>query len=286
MEFYTQNINQYFQWIITLILEHLPSIVLALIILIIGLIVARIIRSTTQKLLFKTKLDKAVTMFLMQILHIFLVIFVILIALSEMGISTTPVTAAITALIVGIGMSLRTSANIIVSGIMIVSTRPFKIGEFVDMGGTSGTVEEINFVFCTLRTSDGRQVKVPNSLVTSRIITNFSNNEFRRNDFIIGIGYNSDLQQAKSLLQTLVNNNENIIKEEGKAPIIRVDELADSSVNLLVRYWTKRADFLETKWALTEQTKLCFDEHHIEIPFPQRAMHIENNSTQLSVDKK
>ncbi len=286
MELHTQNINQYFQWVISLILEHLPSVILALIIFVVGLILAKVIRSTTQKLLFKTKLDKAVTMFLMQVLYIFLVIFVILIALSEMGISTTPLTAAITALIVGIGMSLKTSANIIVSGIMIVSTRPFKIGEFVDMGGTSGTVEEINFVFCTLRTSDGRQVKVPNSLVTSRIITNFSNNEFRRNDFIIGIGYSSDLQQAKSLLQELVNNNENIIKEEGKAPIIRVDELADCSVNLLIRYWTKRADFLETKWKLTEETKLCFDEHNIEIPFPQRSLHIENDSTQLNVDKK
>ena len=286
MELHTQNINQYFQWVISLILEHLPSVILAIIIFVVGLILAKVIRSTTQKLLFKTKLDKAVTMFLMQVLYIFLVIFVILIALSEMGISTTPLTAAITALIVGIGMSLKTSANIIVSGIMIVSTRPFKIGEFVDMGGTSGTVEEINFVFCTLRTSDGRQVKVPNSLVTSRIITNFSNNEFRRNDFIIGIGYSSDLQQAKSLLQELVNNNENIIKEEGKAPIIRVDELADCSVNLLVRYWTKRADFLETKWKLTEETKLCFDEHNIEIPFPQRSLHIENDSTQLNVDKK
>ncbi|WP_192482917.1 MULTISPECIES: mechanosensitive ion channel family protein [Cysteiniphilum] len=286
MELHTQNINQYFQWVISLILEHLPSVILAIIIFVVGLILAKVIRSTTQKLLFKTKLDKAVTMFLMQVLYIFLVIFVILIALSEMGISTTPLTAAITALIVGIGMSLKTSANIIVSGIMIVSTRPFKIGEFVDMGGTSGTVEEINFVFCTLRTSDGRQVKVPNSLVTSRIITNFSNNEFRRNDFIIGIGYSSDLQQAKSLLQELVNNNENIIKEEGKAPIIRVDELADCSVNLLIRYWTKRADFLETKWKLTEETKLCFDEHNIEIPFPQRSLHIENDSTQLNVDKK
>ncbi|WP_440682705.1 mechanosensitive ion channel family protein [Cysteiniphilum halobium] len=286
MAVHTQNINQYFQWIISLILEHLPSVMLAVIIFVVGLILAKIIRSTTQKLLFKTKLDKAVTMFLMQILHIFLVIFVILIALSEMGISTTPLTAAITALIVGIGMSLRTSANIIVSGIMIVSTRPFKIGEFVDMGGTSGTVEAISFVFCTLRTTDGREVKVPNSLVTSRIITNFSNNEFRRNDFIIGIGYNSDLKKAKVLLQELITSNKNIIQEGDKAPIIRVDDLADSSVNLLVRYWTKRADFQETKWTLTEQTKLCFDEHDIEIPFPQRSIHIENNQAQLSVDKK
>lgn len=286
MELHTQNLNQYFQWIVSLILEHLPSIVLALIILVAGLVAAKIVRSSTQRLLLKTKLDKAVTMFLMQILHIFLVIFVMLIALSEMGISTTPLTAAITALLLGIGMSLRPSASIVVSGIMIVSTRPFKIGEFVDMGGTTGTVEAINFVFCTLRTTDGREVKVPNNLVTSRIITNFSNNEFRRNDFIIGIGYSSDLKKAKFLLQELITNNEKIIQTDDKAPIVRVDTLADSSVNLLVRYWTKRADFQETKWAITEQTKLCFDDNDIEIPFPQRSVHIESNQTQLSVDKK
>ncbi|WP_395946779.1 mechanosensitive ion channel family protein [Caedibacter taeniospiralis] len=289
MELHIQNLNQYLQWIISLILEHLPNVVLAIIIFIAGLIIAKIVKNSTQKLLLKTKLDKAVTMFLMQILHIFLIIFVILIAISELGISTTPLTAAITALIVGIGMSLRNSANIVVSGIMIVSTRPFKIGEFVDLGGVTGTVESISFVFCTLRTTDGLEVKVPNSLVTSRIITNFSNNEFRRNDFIVGISYDSDLKMAKALLQSLVASHDKIIKDDSKAAIVRVDVLADSSVNLLVRYWTKRADFFETKWALTEQVKLCFDENNIEIPFPQRTLNIKANQAEgisYSVDKK
>ena len=172
MEFHIQNIEQYLKWVISLILEHLPSIILAIIIFIFGLIIIKIIKNSTQNLLFKTKLDKTVTMLLMQILHIFLMMFVILIALSEIGISTTPITASITALLVGIGMSLRTSTNIIVSGIMIASTRPFKIGDFISLGEATGTVESINFVFCTLHTTDGQEIKIPNSLVTSCIITN------------------------------------------------------------------------------------------------------------------
>ncbi|WP_116963161.1 mechanosensitive ion channel family protein [Fastidiosibacter lacustris] len=282
MEMSIQNFNQYFQWLLNLILEYLPQIVIAIIILVVGLIAAKIIKNNTQKVLFKTRLDKAVTMFLMQIMHVFLVIFVILIALNTLGISTTPFTAGIAAVLVGIGMSLRTSANIVVSGIMIVSTRPFKIGEFVDLGGTSGTVESISFVFCTLRTTDGREIKVPNSLVTSRIITNFSNNEFRRNDFIIGIGYSSDLLLAKKLLQQLVDQNEKIIKIDDKQPIVRVDALGDNSVNLIVRYWTNRADYFETKWHLNESVKLCFDENNIEIPFPQRTVHIANTVTTMT----
>lgn len=270
MEFHIQNIEQYLKWVISLILEHLPSIILAIIIFIFGLIIIKIIKNSTQNLLFKTKLDKTVTMLLMQILHIFLMMFVILIALSEIGISTTPITASITALLVGIGMSLRTSTNIIVSGIMIASTRPFKIGDFISLGEATGTVESINFVFCTLHTTDGQEIKIPNSLVTSCIITNFSNSKFRRNDFIIGIVYDSNLKAAKNILEKIIESNEQIIKDDTKMPIIRIDSFADNSINFIIRYWTKSSDFLETKWLLAEKIKLSFDEKNIQLAFPQK----------------
>ena len=138
-----------------------------------------------------------------------------------MGISTTPLTGGIVAILIGLSMSLKSSISLVASGIIIVSTRPFKIGEFVDIGGTSGAVKDINFVFCSLRTTDGRAIKVPNTLVTSRVITISTSNEFRRNDFIIGIGYSSDLVRAKELLQGIINNESRILQEEGKAPIIR-----------------------------------------------------------------
>ena len=275
MEFNTPNIN-YVQWLISLIFTYLPNIIFSVIILIVGLILVKITGSNVHKLLLKTKIDQAITIFLVQILNIVLIIFVIIVTLTQMGISTTPLTAAVTALLVGIGMSLRTSTNIIVSGIMIVSTRPFKIGEFVDVGGTTGTVKTINFIFCTLYTRDGREIKIPNNLVTSRIITNFSRNELRRHDFIVGVSYNTNLIKAKSVLEKIISSNKNIIQCGEKAPIIGVDELADSSVNLLVRYWTKNIDFQEVKWQLTEQTKIHFDKNNIEIPFPQRKVHISS----------
>ncbi|WP_119344589.1 mechanosensitive ion channel family protein [Facilibium subflavum] len=278
MQFSFDTIYQYCQWFLMTALEHLPQVITALLILAIGWPVAKIIKNTVSKFLLKTRLDSAVCMFLAQILYILLIIFVVLMALSKLGIPTTPITGALVAVLVGIGMSLRSSVNLLTSGIIIVSSHPFRIGEFVDIGGTMGTVEKIDFIFCTLRTTDGREVKVPNNIVTSRVLTNYSNNEFRRNDFVIGIGYDSDLKKAKEILQMLIDNNECIIKIEDKMPIIRVDELADSSVNILVRYWTKRADFLETKWYLNESAKLAFDENNIEIPFPQRTIHVENDA--------
>ena len=273
MSFNLETFHQYFTWLFNLTLTSLPRIIIALIILIIGWFAARVIKRTVKKLLFKTRLDKAVSMFLTQIIHVLLIVLVVLIAINQLGISTTPITAALAGIFIGISMSLRSSMNVVTAGIMIISSRPFKIGEFVDISGTSGTVESINFVYCSLRTSDGREVKVPNSYIISRVITNFTNNEFRRNDFVIGIGYDSDIEKAKAILQKIISQSEAILQIDGKAPVIRVDTLADSSVNLLVRYWTKRADFMETKWRLTEQVKLEFDKDSIEIPYPQRQIH-------------
>ncbi len=279
MQFNLSSANQYVLWLKDLFLTYLPQLVIAIVVLVVGWFIAKFIKRTVRRILYRTKLDKAVSLFLTQIVYIALIVFVILIAINQLGISTTPITGAIVGMMVGIGMSLKSSVTMITSGVILVSSRPFKIGEFVDIGGTMGTVEDINFIYCTLRTTDGREVKMPNAVITSRIITNYSNNEFRRNDFVIGIGYDSDLKKAKEILQKLVNEDERILKTEEKPFLIKVDTLGDSSVDILVRYWTKRADFLETKWHITEQSKLLFDQNDIEIPFPQRQVHFSKESS-------
>lgn len=270
------NIHQYLTWLFNSILAYLPQLMIALIILVIGWFASKLIRRTVKKLFNKTKLDQAVSLLLTQIIYVSLIIFSILMAISELGISTTPISSAIIGIMVGIGMSLKSSLNLVTSGIIVASSRPFKIGEYVDIGGTSGTIENMNFVYCTLRTSDGREIKMPNSLITSRVITNFSNNEFRRNDFLVGISYDSNLREAKDILQTIIDESDLIIKSEDQAPIIKVNELQESAVSLLVRYWTKRSDFREANWQLVEKTKLLFDQYGIEIPFPQRKIHFSS----------
>ena len=270
------SFNQYLLWLLNSLLTHIPQIIIALVILFAGWFAAKIIRRLVKRLFDRTKLDEAVILLLTQIIYVSFIVFTVLIAITELGISTTPISSAIVGIMVGVGMSLRNSLNLVTSGIIVATSRPFKIGEYVDIGGTAGTIESMTFIYCTMRTTDGREIKIPNSVITSRVITNFTNNEFRRNDFIVGISYDSDLQQAKTILETIINELDLIIKSESQMPIIKVNELADSSVNLLVRYWTKRTDFLEANWQLTEKAKLSFDQNNIEIPFPQRKLHFSS----------
>lgn len=269
-----ENAKEYSIWIFSQVLHFLPQLVIAIVILLAGWVLAKIIRNAVEKLLLKTKLEKAVLQFVVHLLHVFLVVVIVIMAIAELGIPTTPLTGSLVAVLIGISMSLKSSLGIVASGIMLISTRAFKVGEFVDIGGTAGTVEDINLIFCTVRTSDGREVKVPNSLVTTKVITNFSNNQYRRNDFTVGIGYNSSIDTAKSLLQELIDKDARILKIDGKLPIIRVDSLGESSVNILVRYWTIRTDFTEARWSLIENTKKTFDQNNISIPFPQRTIHL------------
>ncbi|MFZ9034685.1 MAG: mechanosensitive ion channel family protein [Francisellaceae bacterium] len=268
------SIKQYLEWFLTVILSKLPGIIMAIIVLIIGLILVKILKKVLNRVFKRTHIEKTVRRFLLHTCEVFLIVIIIMIAISTAGIPTTPITGALMGILIGLGMSLRSSVSIIASGIMLVAARPFKIGEYVDIGGTSGTVEDINFIFCRLRMTDGREIKIANNLVMSRIITNFTKNDYRRNDFIIGISYESDLVKAKSILQSIVDELDKIIKTEDKPVLIRTDALADSSVNLIVRYWTTRVDFLETKWQITEMTKLRFDEQGINIPYPQRTIHM------------
>ena len=254
-----QSLAQYPEWLYLLILTHLPNVALTGLMVLAGMIASKIIKKHTQKLLLKTKLDKAIVLIFSQIGHVLLLVLIFLMALNTLGISTTPITGALVGILIGIGMSLRSSFNTIASGIMLIATRPFKPGEFVDIGGTSGTAESISFIFCTLQTSDGKMVKIPNSMVTSKVITNFTSNPFHRNDIMINITSDSDLLRTKSLLQKLINNEARVLTTIEKQPIVRVNKLTDNTVEILIRYWTKRSDALEIKWRLNEEIKLALD---------------------------
>lgn len=252
--------------------QNTLSLVLAVVIFFLGRWFARILSSIFGKLLKRAKVDEILVDFLSGIIHAALVLFVIIAALSQLGVDTTSLVALLGAAGIAVGLALKDSLQNFASGVMLILFRPFKSGDFVDVGGVTGIVEKITVFSCTMRTPDNKEVIVPNGAIYGGVITNFSARDTRRVDMVFGIGYDSDLLKAKQILQELIDADERVLPEP--APVIAVGELADSSVNILVRPWVNSADYWGLYWDMQERVKLRFDEEGISIPFPQMDVHL------------
>jgi len=171
-----------------------------------------------------------------------------------------------------IGLSLQDSLKNFAAGVMLVIFKPFREGDFVEAAGVSAVVEHIQIFNTIMRTGDNREVIVPNGAIYSGVITNFSARDTRRIDMVFGIGYDDDLRKAKEVLAEIIAADDRILKDP--APVIAVSELADSSVNFVVRPWVNSADYWAVLWGTTEAVKLRFDEEGISIPFPQMDVHM------------
>ncbi|MCY4046224.1 MAG: mechanosensitive ion channel [Cellvibrionales bacterium] len=224
----------------------------------------------------KRRMDVELQHFLDGIIRIGLKFALIIIALSELGIDTTSLLAVFGAAGLAIGLALKDSLSNVASGVMLIWTRPFRIGHLVEIGKARGFVEKITLFNTTLRTPDNKQVTIPNAKIHQDTIINYSANATRRVDIIIGISYDDDVQQARQLILQVIEKNTYTNKEP--APVIAVSELGDSSVNILVRVWTAKETYWETKWSLIEGIKLSFDEQGISIPYPQRDIHLIQNN--------
>lgn len=247
------------------------NIVFAGLIFIVGKIVLKLIVSVVRRLLGKADMDEILINFVCSIMSTILLLFIIIAALDQLGVNTTSLIALLGAAGLAIGLALQGSLHNFASGVMLIIFRPFKTGDFVEAGGVSGTVEKISIFSTQMRTGDNREVIVPNGKIYSDTITNFSARDTRRIDMVFGIGYDDDLKKANEILRNLVDSDERILKEP--ATLIAVSELADSSVNFIVRPWVKRGDFSAVKYDLLENVKLAFDEQGISIPYPQMDVH-------------
>jgi len=167
---------------------------------------------------------------------------------------------------------MQNSLSNFAAGVMLVIFRPFKAGDFVEAGGTSGSIEAIRIFNTTLKTPDNKIVIVPNSKITGDSIVNYSAQEQRRVDLVFGIGYGDDLKKAKQILERILSEDPRVLKDP--APVVAVSELGDSSVNFVVRPWVKTSDYWNTYFDITEKVKLTFDREGISIPFPQRDVHV------------
>lgn len=250
------------------------NIAFALVIFIVGKMVAKAIISVTKKVLAKAKMDEILINFVCSILSTVLLLFIIVAALNQLGVDTTSLIALMGAAGLAVGLALQGSLQNFAAGVMLIIFRPFRAGDFIEAGGISGVVENINIFSSVFRTPDNREVIVPNGAIYGGTITNYSARDTRRIDMVFGIGYGDDIRKAKDVIQSILDNDVRILKEP--APLIAVGELADSSVNFNVRPWVKSGDYWDVKFALTERVKLAFDVQGISIPYPQMDVHTNN----------
>lgn len=256
---------------IDLIQSYGLPLVWAIIIFIVGRIVARIISSTVAKMMGKANVDETLIKFAKNMIYIALMVFVILAALGKLGIETTSFAAIIAAAGLAIGLSLQGTLGNFAAGVMLILFRPFKVGDFVEAGGVAGVIEEIQIFSTKMKSGDNKEITVPNGQIIGSTITNYSAKETRRVDLVIGVGYDDDLKKVRTVLEDVLNSDERVLKDP--APTIGVLELGDSSVNFAVRPWVKSGDYWPTLFALQENIKIRFDEEGISIPYPQQDVH-------------
>ncbi|MEQ8853644.1 mechanosensitive ion channel domain-containing protein [Gimesia sp.] len=252
------------------------NVVVALAIFLVGKWIANILSRFCNRLMKQAKVDETLARFLSNIVYSILLVIVVLAALSELGINTTSLAAVLAAAGFAVGMAFQGTLSNFSSGVMLILFKPFRVGDYIEAAGTAGVVEEIQIFTTSMRTGDNIAIVVPNSHITSGNIRNFSIKENRRIDLVIGCGYDDDLKAVKAFLEEVVNGDYRVLADP--APVIAVNELADSSVNFVVRPWVKNADYWATRWDLTERIKLGFDERGFTIPYPSRDVHLYNES--------
>lgn len=254
------------------IMALLTNIVVAAAILFGGIWLAKRIKKYIATIMEKREIDALLASFSSNIIYVALVAFVIIAALGQLGIQTTSFVAIIGAAGLAIGLSLQGSLSNFASGVMIIAFRPFKVGDFIEAGGVSGVVEGIQIFSTQMRTGDNKAIIVPNSNIIGGNITNYSAKATRRVDMIFGISYDDDILKAKNILLKLLDEDERILKDP--EPLVAVSELADSSVNFVVRPWVNSADYWGVKFDYTEAVKTTFDKEGISIPYPQQDVYM------------
>lgn len=260
------------QLIDTYLLPWGSKILLALLIFIVGRMVARLVARGVSKALTTARLDPILVNFAGAVVNTALLVLVIVFALSQLGLDTTSLVALVGAAGLAVGLALKDSLAHFAAGVMLIVFRPFKLGDYVEVGGVAGSVDKISIFSTRLKTPDNKVVTVPNGNIFGNTMTNYSEESTRRIDLVVGISYDSDLLKAKSLLDEIVGKHDKVLKDP--AYRIAVSELADSSVNFIVRPWVNAADYWDVRFELLETIKLRFDAEGIEIPFPQMALHI------------
>lgn len=252
--------------------QFLMNVLAAAAVFFIGRWLARVIANLVQKAATKAHLDLTLCNFVKNIIYTALLIFVIIAALGQLGVKTGSFIAVIGAAGLAVGLALQGSLSNFAAGVLLILFKPFKAGDYIEAAGTAGSVQEIEIFTTTLNTPDNCKIIIPNAQITSGNIKNFSANDIRRVDLVIGVSYGDDLKQARQVIEGVLKADSRVLAVP--AYTVAVSELADSSVNFVVRPWVNKADYWGVYFDLTENIKVALEENNLTIPFPQHDVHL------------
>lgn len=268
-----QQFGDYSETLIPIAVDHGLSVLGAIIILIAGYIIANwATKKVTSKAKKSKKLDDTLVPILGQITRALILIITILAVLSQFGVETTSIVAVLGASALAIGLALQGTLSNVAAGVMLLLLRPFRVGDAVSIGGTTGVVDAIGLFTTEMHSFDNIGISMPNSKVWGTEIQNLNRFDTRRVDMEFGIGYGDDMDKAIKIIKEILDEDERILKDP--APLIAVSNLGDSSVDIRVRPWTERSNVWPLRYDITKKVKERFDENGVSIPFPQRDVHL------------
>lgn len=250
------------------IVDFGPKVIAAVAIWLIGSIIVKYLLKGINKAMEKKGLEIGLKKFLSNLIGWGLKIVLILVILGTVGIETTSFAAVLAAGGLAVGLALQGSLSNFAGGILIMVLKPFKIGDFIDAQGESGTVKEIDIFNTKLLTTNNQEVIMPNGALSNGNITNYSTQPTRRVNLTFGVGYDSDIKKTKEVILGVINSHPAVLQDP--APAVNVSELADSSINFFTRAWVNQADYWDVHFYMIERTKEAFDEAGIDIPYPHQ----------------
>lgn len=262
------GINNASSWLVNnqeLLVQYAVNVIAALLILAVGSVIARMVSSAVNRVMRLRGIDVTVADFLAAMVRYSILAFTIVAVLGRLGVQTASVIAVIGAAGLAVGLALQGSLSNFAAGVLLVAFRPFRAGEYVDLGGIAGTVVQVQIFSTTLRTVDGKIIVVPNGKIIANNIINTSREPNRRTDITIGVAYDADIDVVKKVLGDIIAADSRIIHENGVT--VRLNEMAASSLNFTVRVWTTNGEAMEVYWDLLENFKRALDAHNIGIPF-------------------
>lgn len=271
------GIKQLIHWVInneSVIVQGIANLFGAIFLLFVGLFIARVTSSGFKKLLLSRHVDKTITQFCSALLRYAMVAFAAIAALGRIGVETSSIIAVIGAAGLAIGLALQGSLANFAAGVLLVTLRPIRAGEYASVGAVAGTIEEVHIFSTTLRTSDNKMVVVPNGKIIASEITNFSRQKERRVDITLGVAYNTSIEHLKNVIKTVIMLDPRIHHDKGH--IIRLNEFAPSSLNFVVRVWTDNKHYWDVYYDLMENIKNALDANEIQMPYPQMDVHIND----------
>ncbi|MGB3773978.1 MAG: mechanosensitive ion channel domain-containing protein [Leeuwenhoekiella sp.] len=273
-----EDYEKYANQAIAKVIDFLPNLIAAILMIVIGLWLIKLINRIVSKFFKKKEYDVTLEKFIEDLINWSLKIILFVLVITQLGVATTSLVAIIGAAGLAIGLALQGSLANFAGGVLILLLKPFKVGDFISAQGIDGTVKEIS-IFNTRMTTFGNQLAViPNGKLSNDNIINYSAEGIRREAMTWGISYDCNIKLAKEILLELVNEQENVLHDPHPEPIIVLAELADSSVNLSLRYWATNENFWALRWFILEEGKQRLEAQGIVIPFPQRDVHFFNES--------